>query len=46
MSAGWDGGWGRCGLEVCRAGAGKISQTLAGAGADTKFQPMQDSSCH
>ena len=52
--AGWDGLRGGCGLEVCGAGAGKISQTPAGAGrfkfcgcgagADTKFQPAQDSS--
>jgi len=45
----------RGGLEVCGAGAGKIDQTPAGAerggfkfsgcgtGADTKFQPAQDS---
>jgi len=42
-----------CRLEVCGVGAGKISQLLWGrgrfkycgcrAGADTKFQPTQDS---
>jgi len=42
-------GW--CGLEVCGAGAGKISQTPAGAGlnfagAHIKFQPAQDSTRH
>jgi len=30
--AGWDGLRGGCGLEVCGVGAGKISQTPAGAG--------------
>jgi len=28
---GWDGLLGGCGLEVCVAGAGKISQTSVGA---------------
>ena len=55
MGAGWDGLRGGCGLEVCGCRAGKNSQTPAGAwrygfkfcrcraGADTKFQPVQDS---
>ena len=50
-------GWALVGM-VCGAGAGKISQTPAGAeqggfkfcgygaGADTKFQPVQDSNIY
>ena len=51
--AGWDGLRDRCGLEVCGCGLGKIFKLLwvsgrfkfygGGADADTKFQPVQDS---
>jgi len=41
---GWDGLRGGCGLEVCRCWQNFSNSCRCGAGADTKFQPVQDSS--
>ena len=45
--AGWDGLWGRCGLEVCGcgAGAGKISQIPAGWERTKNFNPLRTLVC-
>jgi len=41
--AGWDGLRGDCGLEVCGAGAGKISQTRTGPGRDKILRVLSGS---